>query len=442
MTNWIDENPPGTENSWDPFPISLRLVNWIKYFYSADVSDKGCARILLSAYTQARWLESSIEYHLLANHFFKNAKALIFAGLFFRGDEPDKWLKKGVRILKQEIKEQILSDGGHFERSPMYHSMILEDVLDLINLCQQNASPILAELGEELIPVSGRMIRFLANMTHPDGQIALFNDAAFNIELPPVSLFEYYSAVTGSEVTVKNDQIIGFPATGYFILAPGSYNRMLIDCGVVGPDYQPGHSHCDMLSFELTLRGQRIIVDSGCFQYQDGEIRQYNRGNAGHNSLTVDSANQSEVWSAHRCAKRARPIYARARRRPSGDLLFEGAHDGYKRLNGNPIHHRRIQWLNKEIWIEDQVNGQGRHGIELRLHVHPDLTASFDLPVVEIRHQDKMVMTVSTIGPGPINIENGWYCPEFGIKYACPVLVVKFDRVKLPFTSGWIFKLT
>ena len=37
-------------------------------------------------------------------------------------------------ILKKELSEQILPDGGHYELSPMYHSIILEDILDLHNI--------------------------------------------------------------------------------------------------------------------------------------------------------------------------------------------------------------------------------------------------------------------------------------------------------------------
>ena len=87
---------------------------------------------LKSLYEQALWLEKNIEYHLLANHYFKNGKALIFAGMYIAGQDAERWLKKGRQIIASELEEQILPDGGHFERSPMYHAMILEDCLDIL----------------------------------------------------------------------------------------------------------------------------------------------------------------------------------------------------------------------------------------------------------------------------------------------------------------------
>ena len=54
------------------------------------------------------------------------------------------------------------------------------------------------------------------------------------------------------------------------MMAPRSGDRLLVDCGEIGPDYLPGHAHCDTLSFELSLSGQRVVVDSGCGIYVDG----------------------------------------------------------------------------------------------------------------------------------------------------------------------------
>ncbi|TOQ84691.1 hypothetical protein CGG86_23720, partial [Vibrio parahaemolyticus] len=63
---------------------------------------------------QVQALEQQLEYHLLGNHLFANAKALVFAGCFFKGDLACRWLERGLDILHKEVAEQILSDGGNF----------------------------------------------------------------------------------------------------------------------------------------------------------------------------------------------------------------------------------------------------------------------------------------------------------------------------------------
>lgn len=486
VRQWVDRNPAGTPDAWDPFPTALRVVNWIKYL-NCELEPGGLTRLMAgSLVQQMHHLERHLEYQLLGNHLFKNGKALVFGGLACRGADADRWLRKGVRILTRELSEQILPDGGHFERSPMYHSMIFEDCLDLFNVCRPSHSPECRALADALAGVLPGMLRFLVGMTHPDGEIALFNDAALGIERPPAVLASYFhrlmaAAAHGSEprepgaappcrsdasrspesgqrpwITASAGMTAGgsegqpgeaFPSgarcwafadSGYFVMAPADRDRLIVDCGAVGPDYQPGHSHCDTLSFELSLAGRRVIVDSGCLQYEDGELRQYNRGNSGHNTLSVDGCNQSEVWGAHRCGRRAKPLVAVLEERPDGELVFEGAHDGYRWLRGSPIHHRRIAWSRGTIRIEDRVEGRGVHDLELRLHIHPALRVEVGSGHAVISDGTGVLAEVQVGGSGALIRESGWYCPEFGKRKPCPVLKVVVEKATLPFHGGWV----
>jgi len=509
VKDWVLHVPPGTPDAWDPFPVSLRLVNWIKYLGAvgppagfttqtfgggkkkavgppailATQTSGGGSRagglsgvvpreMIRSCYLQTLWLERSLEYHLMGNHLFKNAKALLFCGLFFRDAGSSRWLAKGTKILEDQLDEQILPDGGHFERSPMYHSMIFEDCLDLLNVCSKYPGRGLERLTSRLREVVPSMLRFLLAMTHPDGRIALFNDAAFGIEAPTDRLARYCEAVGPPAVfatetsggvartvgpscgTSGGPSVTAFPESGYFVMAPREGDRLIADCGQIGPDYQPGHAHSDTLSFELSIGGWRVIVDSGCSQYEDGEIRRYNRGNAGHNTITIDGINQSEVWGAHRCGRRARPLYAEIscgkgggtagrdrhsnlrQRREDGIIEFRGAHDGYARLPGKPIHHRRIVWSDC-ILIEDLVEGAGNHEIDSRMHINPDLCVDLDENRAVLSCEGKVLANVSIQGDGLMEQLTGWYCPEFGVVKKCTVLRVLFPGASLPFKTGW-----
>ncbi len=442
MRDWIEQNPPGTPDTWDPYPTSLRSVNWMKYLSENAIASDEAERIAGSLYEQVLWLEKDLEYHLLANHLFKNAKALAFAGLFFTGPDAGRWLDKGLSILSQQLPEQILHDGGHFERSPMYHSMVLEDCLDLLNICLQYDEERLKRVSEILEETTGRMARFLRGIVHPDGRIALFNDSAFGIEAEPGDLVDYYGRITGSVPEERSGLAWSFPETGYYVMSPGEGGRLIIDCGNIGPDYQPGHSHCDTLSFELSLRGKRIVVDSGCFGYEDGTVRRYNRGNAGHNTLTLDAENQSEVWASHRCARRAYPLYAKLSERKNGEIVFEGAHDGYQRLPGKPVHRRSFSWVDREILIADTVEGSGRHSVEIGLHINPELLAERRGDTVAIMDEGAMIAEISLWDGGPVEEYKGWYCPEFGKKIPCTVLGAKYAERDLPFRCAWRIKIS
>jgi hypothetical protein len=65
---------------------------------------------------------------------------------------------------------------------------------------------------------------------------------------------------------------------------------MIIDCDAVSPSYQPGHTHCDMLSYELALDGRPVFVDTGVYDYEPSAERAWSRSTRAHNTVGVDGA--------------------------------------------------------------------------------------------------------------------------------------------------------
>jgi uncharacterized heparinase superfamily protein len=372
LSRWVRDNPPGIGTGWEPYPTSLRIVNWIKWALGGNTLPPECVQSLA---VQARWLSQRLEIHLLGNHLFANAKALVFAGVFFDGPVAEEWLKKGLSILEREVQEQVLSDGGHFERSPMYHALALEDVLDLINLSCVTPAYFGSALVERLPATVSRMLRWLRVMTHPDGKIALLNDAAFGIAPDYVVLTEYARRLAVPVEEGALGAIEALPDSGYVRLQNA---RAVVICDVapVGPDYLPGHAHADTLSFELSLDGQRVLVNGGTSTYEPGPERQRQRGTAAHNTLAVDGQDSSEVWCGFRVARRARP-FGVCWGEEDGGLWLRGAHDGYRRLPGCVIHHRRWVLHPNGLTIEDRVEGRFRKA-SLFLHVHPEVAVRED----------------------------------------------------------------
>jgi len=220
IISWIESNPPAQGTGWEPYPLSLRLVNWIKWIQeNKQYLD---SHMLHSMAIQVRHLNNRIEWHLLGNHLFVNAKALIFAGMFFEGKEANKWLKKGMAILAKQVPEQILKDGGHFELSPMYHSLAVEDLLDLINIINQyDADPTndTLDLLEEWESVVHRMFRWLELMCHPDGEISFFNDSALNIAPSKEALARYSERLGIALSPCKNINLHRLDNSGYYIIS-------------------------------------------------------------------------------------------------------------------------------------------------------------------------------------------------------------------------------
>jgi uncharacterized heparinase superfamily protein len=245
----------------------------------------------------------------------------------------------------------------------MYHSLILEDILDLVNL--DRAYP---GMLPEWSGVAGRMLGWLQQMVHPDRRVAFFNDTAFGIAPDPDVLAGY-----AARLAIRPDAR-PLSESGYIRLE-NDRAVVLFDAAPIGPDYQPGHAHADTLSFELSVNGSRSIVNSGISTYENNADRHTQRGTAAHNAIGVDGEDSSEVWSSFRVARRARPLNVKTDQR----TFAEAAHDGYSRLKDPVIHLRRLDLSETELRITDTLRGRREHRAELHFHLHPDAEPKIQL---------------------------------------------------------------
>lgn len=431
IKRWIAENPPGLGNGWEPYPTSLRIVNWIKWALSGNALDHEAQHSLA---IQVRWLRKRLEIHLQGNHLWANAKALLFAGAFFEGEEAAAWQAKGLAILKRELAEQILPDGGHFERSPMYHSIAQEDLLDLVQLAAIHPGLFAAETVSLWRELAAKMQRWLRIMSHPDGGIALFNDAAFGIAPDIAALTDYALALRlpADELPLKD--IEALPESGYVRLQAGPA-VLIADVAPIGPDYLPGHAHADTLSFELSLFGKRVLVNGGTSTYEAGAERLHQRGTAMHNTVQVDGVDSSEVWSSFRVARRARPLAVRWGR--DGDAIWiEAAHDGYRRLPGKVIHRRRWLLDAESLHVFDTLDGR---------FVEAKACFRFapGLPVESAATHGRQALphgralTWQASAGSSVMVTAGMWHPRFGAGEFCQVLSVNFADATVEMAFHW-----
>jgi uncharacterized heparinase superfamily protein len=421
---WMVENPVGKQPGWHPYPTSLRIINWCKAGFEAP-------DLLRSLYQQAAYLYRHLETHLLGNHLLENARALVFAGSFFgeQGEAPD-WLQRGLDVYREQTPEQILEDGGHFERSPMYHAIMLEGYLDMLNLL-----PATHPDRPWLEDAARRMVDFLAALTHPDGKITLFNDASFGIAPAVPALLGYARRVLNYEAQPKTC----FSASGYFV-HDSEELYCVVDAGPIGPDYIPGHAHADIFNYEVSLGKQRWIVDTGVYQYESGSMRDYVRSTQAHNTVTIDGVDQAECWDAFRVARRFPPVDV-VWEQQEANASLQGRFEGYGTLIGDQLVHERrmdIDSNRRVINVSDRVTGRGTHRVESRVQFHPDVeVSSFDATRLQLRCGERKA-TLSVEG-GNIRIEQGWYCPEFGIRRRTQVAVIWVHET-MPAACAYTFR--
>ncbi len=433
MARWVAENGPGIGNGWEPYPVSIRLVNWIKWALAGNELD---ASWVHSMAVQARWLVRHVEWHLLGNHLFANAKALVFAGLFFQGDAASDWLAHGLRILQREVPEQILPDGAHFELSPMYHAIILEDLLDLVNVAENAGAAVVGAAAAEWRARAESMLVWLHGMIHPDGDIAFFNDAALQIGADYAALAAYAQrlGIGAGEPSFGVQECTHHVDSGYVRLERGSA-LALLDVARIGPDYLPGHAHADTLSFELSLFGQRTVVNSGVSRYGLGAERLRQRGTAAHSTVQVDGADSSEVWGGFRVARRARP-FGLAVAGSADALTVTCSHDGYRRLPGSPVHRRSWRLDERSLQVSDVITGSCRTAVA-RYFLHPAVRVIGEgEDGGRLQFPDGHQVRWSAVGGGARIVPASWH-PEFGVSTPSKVIEVVFERPEARFELSW-----
>lgn len=338
----------------DPYPTSLRIINWIKFISKHRIQEQALTDTL---YAQALFLSKRIEYHLLGNHLLENAFALLHAGVFF---QEERFYTKAKKIIRTELQEQLLADGGHFEGSPMYHQLLLYRVLEAVDLLRNNQRD--SDLERLLTSKASAMLGWLQAISFSNGHIPMVNDATVGIA-PDTAMLEEM----GDSLNIRpTPQVLSNSAYRMF---KRQHFEVLIDVGGIAPDYQPGHAHADTFNLLVYVDNRPVLVDTGISTYQVSNRRQVERGTSSHNTVTVNDKNQSEVWGGFRVARRA--MVELLEDMPNRVMAL---HDGY--LADGVLHERSLSVNEKGFVVLDSLVGSDVEGI---VHWHFDAEVVWQL---------------------------------------------------------------
>ena len=428
--DWIERNPVGRGIGWDAFVIAARLINWAIAF---SVFGAAGDRIRQSIAEQTAYLIRHLEHDVRANHLLKEAQALVVTGRMLGSGcaVGRQALAVGLPLFERELDEQVLPDGGHYERSLMYHCHVLEDCLA--------AYAALDTKPRFLKEHIARMADFLAQTLHADEDIPLFGDAVLNTRMPPRALIALARDLCEIPQPESQPGCRALEPSGFYVMTPRDARaRLIVKAGPPGPSYQLGHSHCDMLSYELTAGAQRLIVDSGVRDYEQDRWRAYCRSTRAHNTVIVNGQEQLECWDVFRVGRRYRAtVHSWGPHRDGWRL--DASHDGFK-----PSRHERAVFLcHDRFWVFiDRLTGPGACEAESFIHFHPDVEVEKDGDVWRARRGDAAVIVapfaVETVDMvrGAVDPLQGWYCSEFGKAVAAGCLVLR-SQGAFPLVFGY-----
>jgi uncharacterized heparinase superfamily protein len=356
MRSWSREatigRPGFARDSWNARAVATRLANWAlaAHVLGLDPASED-GRFVARAVTLHGWfLAGNLELDIRANHLLRDAAGLVFAHELV-GAWPD-----ALALLEAQLAEQVLADGCHYERAPHYHAIALQDLLELRALLGERTPGF---LGDAI----ARMAGFLAYLLPEDGELPLFGDTWHGEPSPRRLLAEAGAAAPPAPGAPER-------ASGLVVLRAGPVHAV-IRAGAHGPDFQLGHAHADLLSFEASAGARRLVTDTGTGVYDAGPVRARLRSTAAHNTVQLDGAELLEAWGSFRSGRRGR-AQVHGRGAAGGFEWVHASHDAWSFLPGRPRHDRLLAVCPARIVVLDLVSGAGRHRVRSALHLHPD----------------------------------------------------------------------
>ena len=469
IENWIDDNPWYCGINWiSALESGTRAISWILAypFFANHCDQRFKERFVESLYQHIIFVERNLSAGCFTNtHLVGESAALVIGGLFLECRQSRRWVKKGLSLLEQAIKNQVSNDGVHLEQSVAYHRFFLDHYHLVHAILLTNGR----KFNFNTVQIMERMTEFLMDVMHPDGSVPAFgdNDDARGIWLQANCPVDYQSLIALGALIFQRSEFKGtvkglceeifwlygiqgvkkfqsipnklpshssmaYDKGGYYIMREGwgNFSSLLVfDCGSLG--YGPaGHGHADALSLQLFTGGYNFLVDSGTYSYNlDYNWRDMFRSTRAHNTVVVDGQDQSIPKDRMSWSFRA-TVCCNSWYSTAWFDIVDGEHSGYQRLSDSVRHRRVIIYIKPDTWLVwDLLEGRGHHNFESLFHLKPDCEIRTDTEggCFVLVSPRKSQLKLWIVGEDGTDIEpriltgNGkeravWWSPGYGIK--------------------------
>jgi uncharacterized heparinase superfamily protein len=403
IDEWINLQGGWHPVGWRPDILSRRIICWLSQapFVLQDADARFYRRYIRSLSRQVRYLRKTLKESRDGMPRMQVLIALTFATLCLQGQSGA--LRTNARRLIEELRSQILPDGGHISRNP---GALIELLADLLPLRQLFSARDL-QPPQALNNAIDRMMPMLRFFRHADGNFAQFNGMG-PTQVDLLATVLAYDDARGTPVS-------NAPHSGYQRIDAGQ-TALLIDTGRPPPISLSQEAHAGCLSFELSWKHHRLVINCGLPAVNRETWRQVARATAAHSTVTFNDRSSCRFLESgsFRGLLFGTPIVAGPHHVPveredlTGDALLRVSHDGYTGDCG-VIHHRTIG-LNtdgtvldgEDSFIPSDLRGFPRDPADeyaIRFHLHPAIKASrlSDSRGVILLLPDREVWTFSTL---------------------------------------------
>lgn len=400
IESFIDQNPinrgPNYKCSQE---ISLRVLNWTfaLYYYkdSSYLTDILFEKIMRVIYAHIHHVYHNIHFSRISvrnNHAVTETLLLYLSGLLFPFlPNTQEWSRKGKRWFEEEIAYQIYEDGTYLQFSTNYHRVVIQLLTWGIRLSEIHNDPLAPVVYERakaslvfldacMDTASGCLPNYGSNdgalffkLTDDDyrnysSQLDDLRMVLYGQALQERESYHWYGLSNPTIITQNKEGLFTFPVGGYYLMQEENV-KTFIRCG----KYKDRPAQADNLHLDIWVNGENILWDSGSYKYNtDKDTIRYFNGCEGHNTLSVDGADQM--------LKGERFIWFYWVKKACGELnedaalySFRGRIEGFKHLGKGIFHQRIVSKIKKNTcWeIIDRVENTKGRELTVYWHVNP-----------------------------------------------------------------------
>jgi uncharacterized heparinase superfamily protein len=379
VDEWITVSRSHDAVAWRPDVVARRVISWLSQ--APLVLDEADAdfyrRFMRSLARQIRHLRHTLWEARDGVPRLQGIIALTYAALCMAGQQ--RHVRTAAKRLSDELLRQILPDGGHISRNPGALVELLVDLLPLRTaFTARNLPP-----PPALLNAIDRMMPMLRFFRHGDGNFALFNGMGPTQTDLLTTILAYDDA--------RGAPLANAPHSGYQRLESAG-NLILMDTGRPPPLPVSQEAHAGCLSFELSCKLNRIVVNCGLPITSRENWRQVARATAAHSTATfndtsscgfIESGPIKRMLNGMPMIGGPHSIEVEREEAPNG-VLLRASHDGYADLF-NVVHHRTLLLSSDGQKVEGEdvftpATGDnmpaGRDQFALRFHLHPSIKAN------------------------------------------------------------------
>lgn len=362
VRSWIEHNASYNGEAWAPAVLARRVTSWLGLydFFCATADDEFRLLVLESLRRQSRYLARHYASTPAGHSRFAALKALFYSGVCLPKGEAR--IAQALRLLGPELSGQILGDGGQVERNPQVLLGVLRDLIDIRTILRSGAQ----EVPEKLQHAIDRMTPALRFFRHADGALAQFNGGR---EANPALVDAVLSHADARGRPLKSMTHVGFER----IVAGRSC--VIMDCGAPPRDDYSASCFAGLLSFEMSVGRDRMIVNCGAHPSGLDGWRKALGATAAHSTLTLNDTNAIELLD--KAIGRRPQTVTCERQEENGAIWVEASHDGYEHLF-KALHFRRLYVGDggDDVRGEDTLEGPAGFAFAIRFHLHPNVQAS------------------------------------------------------------------